>query len=235
MPIFQIYHKIFLQVLEGKALTRTPPFLFFRLYLNSSYSLGLLIVMEKTSFFWILAVTSIVSLITLFLIMVYSFPSSSTQPDWMTGMWSHMGGMMGGNMQTSDSYLGYFGLLFVALIGVLVVGIGGLVYFLLFPELKSTTPQKQKRIPQLLEKSTALDSIRKTLTVDERKILEVLQNHKGIYLQKYIRKEAGLSRLKTHRIIARFTKRDMVTLKKVGNTNEVKLSDWLTKGNPVSN
>jgi len=191
--------------------------------------------MQKTSFFWILAVTSIVSLITLFLIMVYSFPSSSTQPDWMTDMWSHMGGMMGGNMHTSDSYLGYFGLLFVVLIGVLVVGIGGLVYFLLFPELKSTTPQKQKKIPQLLEESTVLASIRKTLTVDELKILEVLQNHKGIYLQKYIRKEAGLSRLKTHRIIARFAKRDMVTLKKVGNTNEVKLSDWLTKGNPVSN
>ena len=208
---------------------------FFALCLNSSCILGLLIVMQKTSFFWILAVTSIISLITLFFIMVYSFPSSSTQPDWMTDMWSQMGGMMGGNMQTSDSYLGYFGLLFVALIGVLVVGIGGLIYFLLFPELKSTSSQKQKKIPQLLEKSTALDSIRKTLTVDELKILEVLQNHKGIYLQKYIRKEAGLSRLKTHRIITRFAKRDMVTIKKVGNTNEVKLSDWLTKGNPVSN
>jgi len=166
--------------------------------------------------------------------MVYNFPSSSTQPDWMTDMWSHMGGLMGGNMQTSDPYLGYFGLLFVALVGVLVVGVGGLVYFILFPDLKSTSSQKQKKIPQLLEKSTALDSIRKTLTVDELKILEVLQNHKGIYMQKYIRKEAGLSRLKTHRIIARFVKRDMVTLEKIGNTNKVKLSDWLTKSNPVS-
>jgi uncharacterized membrane protein len=48
-------------------------------------------------------------------------------------------------------------------------------------------------------------------------------------LQKYIRKEAGLSRLKTHRILARLAVRGIVTLNKFGNTNEVQLTDWLKK------
>jgi uncharacterized membrane protein len=53
----------------------------------------------------------------------------------------------------------------------------------------------------------------------------VITAHQGRHLQKYIRKEAGLSRLKTHRIIARFAERGIVSLKKSGNTNEIFLSD----------
>jgi uncharacterized membrane protein len=69
----------------------------------------------------------------------------------------------------------------------------------------------------------------KTLTDEERKVIQVLTAHNGKYLQKYIRKEAGLSRLKTHRILVRLTDRGIVTLKKTGNTNEVQLSEWLNK------
>jgi uncharacterized membrane protein len=135
----------------------------------------------------------------------------------------------GGSMHTTDAFLGYFGLLFVFLTGVVVFGISGLAYFLLFPELKTVDTKIQRNVFQSPEKSVAIESVRRTLTVDERKILEVLENHKGKYLQKYLRKEAGLSRLKTHRIIVRFSERGLVTLEKVGNTNEVRLVDWLRK------
>jgi uncharacterized membrane protein len=74
---------------------------------------------------------------------------------------------------------------------------------------------------------TPLESVVKTLTDEERRIIEVLKVHDGKYLQKYIRKEAGLSRLKTHRIIARFAERGLVTLEKAGNTNQVSLASWL--------
>ncbi len=74
-----------------------------------------------------------------------------------------------------------------------------------------------------------MDSVLKTLKEDERKVLDVLMNHEGKYLQKYIRKEAGLSRLKTHRVIARLAERGIVTLKKTGNTNEIQIADWLKK------
>jgi len=185
--------------------------------------------MKKTSVFLILFVASLSSLIALFFFMVYSYPYSSTQSDWMSDMWSHMGGMMGGPMRTGDSFLGYFGLLFVVLIAVVVVGVSGLVYFLVFPELRVGRTEIQKGPPQISGKSLAIESVRRTLTADENKILEVIENHGGKYLQKYLRKEAGLSRLKTHRILARFAKRGLVTLEKVGNTNEVRLADWLKK------
>jgi uncharacterized membrane protein len=67
----------------------------------------------------------------------------------------------------------------------------------------------------------------KTLTEDERKVVEVLRGHNGKYLQKYIRNETGLSRLQTHRIVARLAERGIVTLEKTGNTNQVLLADWL--------
>jgi uncharacterized membrane protein len=65
------------------------------------------------------------------------------------------------------------------------------------------------------------------LKPDKKKVLEVLIANDGKYLQKYIRKEAGLSRLEVHRILSRLAERGMVSLKKSGNTNEVVLADWL--------
>jgi len=65
------------------------------------------------------------------------------------------------------------------------------------------------------------------LTNDERKVVEVLTSHDGKYLQKYIRNDAGLSRLQTHRIVARLAERGIVTLEKTGNTNMVVLANWL--------
>jgi len=65
------------------------------------------------------------------------------------------------------------------------------------------------------------------VTDEERRVIQVLKVHDGKYLQKYIRKEAGLSRLKTHRILARFAERGLLTLEKTGNTNQVSLASWL--------
>jgi uncharacterized membrane protein len=53
--------------------------------------------------------------------------------------------------------------------------------------------------------------------------------HQGKYLQKYIKAETGLNRLQTHRILARLADRGIVSLEKTGNTNEVKLADWLNQ------
>ena len=77
--------------------------------------------------------------------------------------------------------------------------------------------------------ATAYESVAKTLTEEERKVVEVLNSHQGKYLQKYIRNETGLSRLQTHRIIARLADRGIVSLEKIGNTNQVYLANWLTK------
>ena len=181
--------------------------------------------MKKSTVFIIFFVTTLIFLISLFLFMVYTYPSS-TYPDWMSEMWSHMGGGMMGD--TNDPYLGYFGILFTILIALVVISVAGIIYFLFFPELKISQTKTQKNSLEQPKKPEAIESIRKTLNEDEQKILKVLENHKGKYLQKYLGKEAGLSRLKTHRILARFAERGIVTLEKKGNTNEVKIKKWLT-------
>lgn len=167
------------------------------------------------------------------------------------GYYNGMGGMMG------DGYGGYGGtsvsylwLVPVGLIAVSVAAAIGVVFYLVFPELKyirgSCNPQKTEHIPDRAEDtdlsstnvsaviskvattSNNCDVLLKTMTPEEQKVLNVLISHKGRYLQKYVSKEAELSRLKTHRIIARFAQRGIVSVKAFGNTNEVQLSDWVT-------
>jgi len=151
---------------------------------------------------------------------------------------------MGGGGYASS----YLWIIPAALIGIAVVGVIGTFYFMAFPEIMSvpeareTTrresvhadPQKEhvQPAPALSGSQNPYESVSKTLTPEERKVLDVLTAHQGKYLQKYIRREVGLSRLKTHRIIARFAERGIVTLKKSGNTNEISLSDWLKDSKP---
>jgi uncharacterized membrane protein len=130
--------------------------------------------------------------------------------------------------------LPYFGVVFVVLIGVTIVGVGGLAYYVAFPEIRNSValetaePVLQTCAVQKPQgNGAAYESVVKTLTDEERKVVEVLAVHDGKYLQKYIRNEAGLSRLKTHRIVARLAERGIVTLEKTGNTNQVFLANWL--------
>ncbi len=129
------------------------------------------------------------------------------------------------------------------LIVVSVAAVIGVVFYLAYPELKyirgSCNPQKSEPIidtakdtvsavvSNVTTASNNCDVLLKTMTPEEQKVLNVLISHKGRYLQKYVAKEAELSRLKTHRIIARFAQRGIVSVKEFGNTNEVFLSDWV--------
>jgi hypothetical protein len=103
----------------------------------------------------------------------------------------------------------------------------------------TTTKGYLAQLPTFLLPSTAHDVssasaapnncevLLKTMTPEEQKVLKVLINHQGKYLQKYVVKEAGISRLKTHRVVARFAQRGIVTVNEFGNTNEIMLSDWV--------
>ena len=128
----------------------------------------------------------------------------------------------------------------------------GVAFYLFYPELRyirgtSCSPQKTEpvftqakttdttatvtpaasSIPSNPAVSSSCDVFMKTMTPDEQKVLNVLIAHQGKYLQKYVVKEAGLSRLKTHRVIARFAQRGIVSVQEFGNTNEIMLSDWV--------
>ena len=121
----------------------------------------------------------------------------------------------------------------VALIGAVTTGTVGGAYFLAVPKMKIAEHSKVNIVKSspLQNILTPYSSVSKTLTSEERKVFEVLVSHDGKYLQKYIRAETGLSRLKIHRIVARLAERGVVTLEKLGNTNEVHLSSWLQNSN----
>jgi len=72
--------------------------------------------------------------------------------------------------------------------------------------------------------------VMKTLKPEERSIVNVLDAHGGTYLQKYITKESGLSRLKTHRVVAALSERGIVQVERYGNTNQVRLAKWFHDG-----
>jgi hypothetical protein len=171
--------------------------------------------------------SSIFLLVVLIVVGFLLTPTSTPQSNWVGNMWSCMGDWMSGNYPNSDPFLNLYGVLLIVAVIVAILGIGGFAYFFIFPELKTTTQTPPTVASETAQNSSPYESVVKTLNEDERKVLNVLKQHDGKYLQKYIRHEAKLSRLKTHRVIARFAERGIVTLKKMGNTNEVTLAEWL--------
>ncbi len=161
-----------------------------------------------------------------------------------------MGGMMGNGNTTSTSYLWIIPVILGAAVGFAVIGVA---FYYAYPELKyirgtkcDPTPSDKKfgahsadQAAETSDPSTSnmnvqnvsnsCDVLLKTMTPEEKKVLDVLVAHQGKYLQKYVSKEAGLSRLKTHRIVARFAQRGIVSVKEFGNTNEIVVSDWLKR------
>jgi hypothetical protein len=165
-----------------------------------------------------------------------NYPNHMSQDQWS----NMMGNMMGGNWESTptptattaqNSILPIIG--FITLIGATLTGTGGAFYYFAGRP-KITLSQTPSQVSPTLSTSivnveSPMDSVSKTLTADEHKVVDVLTSHNGEYLQKYIRSETGLSRLKVHRIVTRLAERGIVTLEQSGNTNKVFLSSWLSK------
>ncbi len=147
-----------------------------------------------------------------------------------------MAGMMGqmmGNQYANGMIAPMPSYVWAAVVALFVLisgGIAGLVYYLTLPELKTgTTPTESSEEVRGASSNPKEDwsVLLRTSKPEEKKVLEVLASHGGSYLQKFIVKESGLSRLKTHRIISRFADRGVIMVAKSGNTNEISLAPWL--------
>jgi hypothetical protein len=101
----------------------------------------------------------------------------------------------------------------------------GVIYFLVLPEMKDYYSGGSEPVAR---GATAM--VMRTLKPDEQKVVGVLKVHGGSYIQKFITKEAGLSRLKTHRVVATLAERGIVHVEKKGNSNEVTLAKWFLEG-----
>ena len=199
-------------------------------------------IMRRVQVFIVVLTVSLSIIFALLAVSVYLATVQPTQysSSLMGQMWGGMGGMMGGGNPASVSY---FWIIPAALIGIAVTGGIGLAFYLAVPEIKifketslaassglasvnhssvATTTSKDSEV-----EADPYELISRTMSADEKKVMDVLVSHNGKYLQKYIRNEIGLSRLKIHRIVARLAEREIVTVKQVGNTNEVAVSDWL--------
>ncbi|MCW4029934.1 MAG: hypothetical protein NWE92_09860 [Candidatus Bathyarchaeota archaeon] len=191
--------------------------------------------MKRVNLFLITLTVAIAALIATTIAAFSIFSTPQYPYSWMNEMWNEhgqMGGMMNGAtvQASSESWLPFFGALYIVLIALTVIGIIGLAYYLIYPQIRtspSPAPTPLNLNQPAASPVAAYDSISKTLTPDERKIIDTLQTHNGRYLQKYLKAETGLSRLQTHRIIARLSERGIVSLEKTGNTNQVTLADWL--------
>jgi uncharacterized membrane protein len=164
-----------------------------------------------------------------------STTASGTNGYYPNGMMSNM---MGGSWSqsstsqtstaTQNTILPLIG--FAALVGAAFTGTGGAVYYFKVPKNMMETPIAESTVNKLSQNTvTPYESVSKTLTTEERKVLGILAAHDGKYLQKYVRAETGLSRLKTHRIVSRLAERGIITLEKSGNTNEIHISNWLNE------
>ncbi len=201
--------------------------------------------MKRVNLFLILLITAITSLIAATIIGFAIFSNQQNPYNWMSQMWGSssngngyggMGGMMGQTptpTTSTSTMLPYYGVLFAVLIAVTVVGVIGVSYYLVYPQIRMgpamELPAAFTQAASGTNTASAYESVSKTLTEDERKIISNLQAHQGKYLQKYIKAETGLSRLQTHRILARLADRGIVSLEKTGNTNQVVLADWLSQ------
>ena len=162
--------------------------------------------------------------------------------DYQSGTGS-LGGMMGQMMGSQNSagmnlqMPSYVWFLAAAFVGLTVIGVIGLVYFMTYPEIprKPLPVPATETVPESPEPEQNWDFLLRTSKPDERKVLEILAAHDGKYLQKFIVKDSGLSKLQTHRIVSRFAERGIVTAVSRGNTNEISLAPSLrpSPGRPV--
>jgi uncharacterized membrane protein len=103
-------------------------------------------------------------------------------------------------------------------------------------ETKGVTPQapiteKATTSPPPAESAKTLDAVLRVLNPDERKVVETLASSGDrSMLQRDIKWNTGLSRVKTHRVLARLTARGIVKVEKYYNTNRVSLAEWIAKG-----
>ena len=112
---------------------------------------------------------------------------------------------------------------FLLFLSTVLASMVGVFYFLVLPEMKTHNGPGSNG-----KENTSM--VLRTLKPEERSVVDVLDVHGGTYLQKYITKEAGLSRLKTHRVVAALSERGIVIVEKYGNTNQVSLVKWFHDG-----
>ncbi len=179
--------------------------------------------------------TAIVLLVSIIVWYLSAYQAGSTSIS------SVMGQMMGSQYSGAaiSPMPSYVWLTIVLVVILVALGVIGLTYYAIYPQIPvrhapiAVVPVSTPKLTEAEEgprQNVSWSTVLRTSKPDEKKVLEVLSLHGGKQLQKLIVKESGLSKLRTHRVVARFAQRGIVSVAKSGNTNEVRLSPWLNQG-----
>ena len=120
----------------------------------------------------------------------------------------------------------------MALTASTIVAIVAIAYVIAFPTIRYATPGQKEASLIPSNAPNAVDVVMRVSKPDERAILEVLKERGGVCLQKDIVYQTQLSKVKTHRIIARLAERGVIVVKKSGKTNEISIPAWLKGQDP---
>ena len=180
---------------------------------------------------WSFAALAVAALVILVSVVVWYLGTYQPPGGSVTGV---MGQMMGSDGGSLIPMPGWVWASLAVLVAVVLVGAAGVAYYATYPEIR-TRPDAEATVQKVMpspararqDPGMSWSTLLRTSKPEEKKVLDVLAAHDGRYLQKFIVKESGLSRLKTHRILSRFAERGIVVAEKSGNTNEVALAAWL--------
>jgi uncharacterized membrane protein len=104
-------------------------------------------------------------------------------------------------------------------VGSLITAVLSLIALLIFQPIKRRILDHQ------------INLVRRVVGLDEQSIIDVLKEEGGCTTQKMLWRKTGMSRVKIHRNVQRLAEKNIVTVKPVGRTNEIALTEWLKPKN----
>jgi predicted membrane channel-forming protein YqfA (hemolysin III family) len=133
-------------------------------------------------------------------------------------------------LQESSLLRAYMLVIFGAAFMFLTVGV--VTYSIIFPEIMLEKDQNfdpEKGFP------ASFEGVMKVLREDERKVCMAIWEEGGTALQKDVKWATKLSKVQTHRAVARLANRGVITVSKDGRRNRLSLASWLYKNTKDKN
>ena len=110
--------------------------------------------------------------------------------------------------------------------------IGVVAYLMIFPEIVLETDQRPNPEEGLPD---SFEGVMKVLREDEKKVCMAIWEEGGTALQKDVRWTTGLSKVRTHRVVARLASRGVVIVSKEDRRNRLSLAPWICKNTQEKN
>jgi len=128
-----------------------------------------------------------------------------------------------------ERYGGYAMMLWPAILTTSLAAIvGAAIYTIAFPNIRYSGSNESGEGDASADRTAdPLDIVIRVSKPDERAVLQFLKQRGGICYQKDITYKTGLSKLKTHRIVARLAERGIIQVRKAGKTNQIIVPAWL--------